>query len=158
MKLISFDQALGTTGYSIFENGRLVYYNKFTTSNGETAIRLREFKDFINKLFDEYEPNKVCFEEIQLQNNLYNNVETFKKLAYVQAILMEALEERGIPFEIISSNTWKSFCNIKGRTRAEQKKNAQLFVEENYKIKVIQDIADSICLGQCALNREINWG
>lgn len=162
--LIAFDQALNTTGYSIFKDGVLVKVDKFTTSDTSTAEKLKEFRGFINELFDETPPTKVAFEEIQLQqipgSNAHGNVETFKKLAYVQAILLEVLAERNINFEIISSNSWKSTCGIKGRARAEQKRNAQKYVENEYGIKAIQDICDSICLGRHVIeqeNKEINW-
>lgn len=162
--LIAFDQALNTTGYSIFRDGVLVKVDKFTTSDTSTAEKLKEFRMFINELFDEHTPSKVAFEEIQLQqipgSTAHGNVETFKKLAYVQAILLEVLSERDIKFEIVSSNSWKSTCGIKGRARAEQKRNAQKYVENEYGIKAIQDICDSICLGRHVIeqdSKEINW-
>ena len=164
MILIAFDQALNTTGYSIFKDGGLVSFDKFTTSDVSTAEKLKEFKGFIDKLLEDKKPNKVAFEEIQLQqipgSTAHGNVETFKKLAYVQAILMETLAEKGIAFEIVSSNTWKSTCGVRGRARAEQKRNAQKFVETEYGVKAIQDICDSICIGKHILekdSKEINW-
>jgi hypothetical protein len=36
---------------------------------------------------------------------------------------------------------------IRGRARAEQKRNAQQFVLNTYNIKAIQDICDAICIG-----------
>ena len=164
MILIAFDQALNTTGYSIFKDGSLVGFDKFTTSDVSTAEKLKEFMSFLDKLLESKKPNKVAFEEIQLQqipgSTAHGNVETFKKLAYVQAILMETLAEKGIAFEIVSSNTWKSTCGVKGRARAEQKRNAQKFVETEYGVKAIQDICDSICIGKHVLekdSKEINW-
>jgi hypothetical protein len=37
--------------------------------------------------------------------------------------------------------------NIKGRDRATQKRNAQLFVTETYNIKASQDASDAVCIG-----------
>ena len=163
-KLIAFDQALNTTGYSIFEDGSLVSYDKFTTSDTSTAEKLKEIRGFIIELFKTHKPSKVAFEEIQLQQipgtTAHGNVETFKKLAYVQAILLETLVEFNIPYEIVSSNTWKSTCNIRGRARAEQKRNAQKYVETEFGVKAIQDICDSICIGKHVIemdSKEINW-
>ena len=162
--LIAFDQALNTTGFSVFDAGSLVVFNKFTTSDTSTAEKLNEFRGFIIDLFNTYNPTKVAFEEIQLQqipgSTAHGNVETFKKLAYVQAILMEVLSEMNIKFEVVPSSSWKSTCGIKGRARAEQKRNAQKFVESEYGVKAIQDICDSICIGRHVIeqeNKEINW-
>lgn len=47
----------------------------------------------------------------------------------------------------VFSASWKSTLGIKGRTRPEQKKNAQQYVEKNYNIKTSQDAVDAICIG-----------
>ncbi len=162
--LIAFDQALNTTGYTLFEDGAIVSYDKFTTSDVPTAKKLEEFRTFLVDLLDTHKPSKVAFEEIQLQqipgSTAHGNVETFKKLAYVQAILLEVLSEKNIKFEIVPSSSWKSTCGIKGRGRAEQKRNAQQYVLKEYGVKAIQDICDSICIGTHIIeqeNKEINW-
>jgi hypothetical protein len=50
-------------------------------------------------------------------------------------------------FFTIPPSVWRSTCEIKGRKREEQKKNAQLFVKNKFNIDVDEDIADAIC--QC---------
>ncbi|MEG0153065.1 hypothetical protein [Clostridium sp.] len=164
-KLIAFDQSLNITGYSIFVDDVLVSYDKFDTSNGvDTSIKLKEIRDIISSLLDEQKPNQIAFEEIQLQqipgSSAHGNVETFKKLAYVQAIFLEICAERQLEYSIVPSVSWKSTCGIKGRGRAEQKKNAQVYVLHEYGIKPIQDIVDSICIGMHVIeeaNKETNW-
>ena len=72
---------------------------------------------------------------------------TYKKLAYVQAVLIQMLDELKLHYEIIASSSWKSTLGIKGRARAEQKKNAQIYVNTIYGIKATQDECDAICIG-----------
>ncbi len=48
-----------------------------------------------------------------------NNVVTYKKLAYVQAVLIQMFDELKLLYEIIASSSWKSTLGIKGRARAE---------------------------------------
>lgn len=55
--------------------------------------------------------------------------------------------ELKLPYQIVSSNTWKSKLEIKGQQRPEQKRNAQKWVLNTYDLKVTQDEADAICLG-----------
>lgn len=81
-----------------------------------------------------------------------NNVQTFKVLAEVFGVTQELLVEQGFVYHIVSSNTWKSKLNIKGRTRPEQKKNAQQYVLNTYNKKVSQDEADAICIGASIVN------
>lgn len=81
-----------------------------------------------------------------MQNQI-NNVSTYKILAEIFGITHELMVELNIPYQIISSNTWKSKLDIKGKQRAEQKKNAQQWVLNTYNQKCTQDEADSICIG-----------
>ena len=179
--LIAFDQALNTTGYAVFnrKDGSLVAYDKFTTESADEEYKLREIRDKVLELIDKYKPTKIAIEEIQLQQipgtTAHGNVETFKKLAHVQGVLYEVIAEKEsgvgvpayyeeIPFEVVPSVTWKSHCGIKGRARAEQKRNAQAFVLEHYGVKAIQDICDAICIGKYSLTDKkpvldegINW-
>ena len=70
----------------------------------------------------------------------------------------QALEKDKIDYEIVSSNTWKSTLGIKGRARAEQKRNAQQYVLDTYGVKAIQDTCDAICIGAHIIQKEgFNW-
>ena len=62
-------------------------------------------------------------------------------------VISELITELGLPLELIHSQSWKSTCEIKGRARAEQKRNAQEFVTNTYGIKATQDECDAICIG-----------
>lgn len=98
---------------------------------------------------EKYDIEEVVLEDIQMQNNVVNNVKTFKVLAQVQGAIIKMLSELQIPHFLILASTWKSQLGIKGRARAEQKKNAQEWVIKQYEVKPTQDECDSICLGNC---------
>lgn len=157
-RILSLDQSTRITGFAIFDDGSLVKVGKFDISPaGEIGNRLVRFRKKILSLIEEYNINKVCFEEIQLQNNVMNNVDTFKKLANVYGVLLETLVEIDMDYEIISSNTWKSKCGIRKLGREKEKKAAQDFVNTIYRIKVTQDEADAICLGYSCLQSDFDW-
>lgn len=157
-RILSLDQSTRITGYAIFDNNNLIKVGKFDISpSGDIGQRLVRFRDKILSLIKEYNINKVCFEEIQLQNNIINNVDTFKKLANVYGVLLETLVEIDMEYEIVSSNTWKSKCGIRKLGREKEKKAAQDFVNNTYGIKVTQDEADAICLGYSCLNFDFDW-
>ena len=82
-----------------------------------------------------------------------NNVQTFKVLSEVFGVIQELITELGIKYTVVPSATWKSTLNIKGRTRPEQKRNAQAYVLETYNVKAIQDVCDAICIGTHVLKR-----
>lgn len=162
--VIAFDQALNVTGYAIFKDGSLAKFDKFATTYPTTEGKLREIRNKVIEILDEYKPKEVAIEEIQLQqipgSSAHGNVETFKKLAYVQAIMLELFEERGVKCTIVPSSTWKSTCGVKGKARAEQKRNAQAYVLEEFGVKAIQDICDAICIGKHIItenSKVMNW-
>jgi hypothetical protein len=45
------------------------------------------------------------------------------------------LDEIKMPYEIVASSSWKSSLGIRGRARAEQKKNAQEWVVNTYSVR-----------------------
>lgn len=146
-RLLALDQASKVTGWAIFEDGELKSYGKISLDDPNTDTRLVQLRQNIQTLVADYNIDEVIFEDIQQQNNVANNVQTFKVLAEVYGVVSELLQEIQIPHSTVLAASWKSTLGIKGRTRAEQKKNAQLYVEQNYGIHVIQDIADAVCIG-----------
>ncbi len=146
-RLLALDQASKVTGWAIFEDGELKSYGKISLDDPNTDTRLVQLRQDIQTLVADYNIDEVIFEDIQQQNNVANNVQTFKVLAEVYGVVSELLQELQIPHSTVLAASWKSTLGIKGRTRAEQKKNAQLYVEQNYGIHVIQDIADAVCIG-----------
>ena len=153
MKVLALDQASITTGFAIFENGTLVDYGKFTFEDSDVAVRLVKIRNKVIDLIDKNNIDKVVFEEIQLQNNVVNNVKTFKVLAEVYGVILELIQEKNLAYDTVLAGTWKSFLKIKGSQRAEQKKNAQNYVKDTYNIKATQDTCDAICIGTYAINK-----
>lgn len=160
MRLLALDQASRITGYSIFDDKELISYGKFELIDEDLGKRLVKYRKKIEELIEKYDIEEVAFEDIQMQSQI-NNVQTFKVLAEIFGVTQEYLAEQGHSYQIISSNTWKSQLNIKGKKREEQKRNAQAYVLETYGIKATQDEADAICIGACVTkNRkkpDLNW-
>ena len=155
MRVLAFDQASRTSGYSVFEDGKLITYGKFTYDDEDFGERLVHIRNKIISLIDTYHPDKIAFEDIQLQNNVVNNVDTFKKLAEVFGVIYELVTERKIPHDIVLASSWKSLLSIKGRERAEQKKNAQAWVLAHYGVSPTQDECDAICIGVYASKKTV---
>lgn len=151
--ILALDQASRTSGYAVFQEEQLVASGTFTYDDDDFSLRLVKIRNKVISLIEQYNINKILLEDIQLQGQT-NNVETYRKLAEVRGVLSELACEMNIPHEIIHSQTWKSTLGIKGRERATQKRNAQLYVEKIYNKKVSQDCADAICIGTAHLKKE----
>ena len=146
-RLLALDQASRVTGWAIFEDGKLEKYDKILLDDPNIDTRLVQLRQNILALIESENINEVVFEDIQQQNNVANNVQTFKVLAEVYGVISELLQELQIPHSTVLAASWKSTLGIKGRTRAEQKKNAQQFVQHTYGVQATQDECDAICIG-----------
>lgn len=156
--ILALDQASQTSGYSVFKNGKLFAFGKFTFDDADLGERLCKIKNKVVELINEYEIDELIFEDIQLQQN----VQTFKVLAEVYGLIDQLASELKIPHRSYLASSWKSQLGIKGKDRAEQKRNAQKYVMNTYGKKCTQDEADAICIGDCAIKREslngfIDW-
>ena len=148
-RLLALDQSSRTSGYAIFEDGKLLTYGKFTYEDADFGVRLEKIRNKVQSLVIENHITEVVFEDIQLQDN----VETFKKLAEVFGVVYELLTEMGISHQTVLASSWKSTLGIKGAARPEQKRNAQEWVFKTYSAKPTQDEADAICIGNHVLSR-----
>lgn len=147
MTILALDQASRTSGYAIFCDDQLIDSGKFTFEDADIAKRLMKIRNKVEELINEFCIEKIILEDIQCQGNVVNNLETFKILAEVIGVLTELAAEKNLPYELVYSTVWKSTLQIKGRTRPEQKKNAQQYVLNTYGKKVTQDESDAICIG-----------
>lgn len=153
MRILAFDQSSRTTGWSLFEDNKLVTYGKFTYEDTDFGIRLVKIHDKIKSLIETHKPDEVVFEDIQLQGSTGNNVETFKKLAEVFGIVYELATEMGISNRSVLSTVWKGKLGLlhgRGQDRAAQKREAQAWVMNTYNVKPTQDECDAICIGMWA--------
>jgi hypothetical protein len=51
---------------------------------------------------------EVVFEDIQMQGNVANNVQTFKALAEVFGVIYELVTELNLPNTAVLASSWKS--------------------------------------------------
>ena len=154
MKILSLDQALQTTGWAIFEDEKLIKWGTFST-NPSYPIEERLFTIWnqLTALDREYNIGYVCFEDTQKQVNL----DTYKRLCYVQSIIMLWCRERGgISYSILSPSHWRKILKDKykinwGHKREEQKQAALEWVRQEYNGNFTSDSADAICIGRAGL-------
>ena len=130
--ILALDQSTQKSGWAIYnpDNNSLVDYGKIEPT-GDIWSRIISLRDWVRFTILSQNITTLVIEEIQLQNipgtSREGNVATFKKLAFVQAILIELAINLNIKYEIMPSSRWKSVCGIKGTKRTEQKKNATRF-------------------------------
>lgn len=151
-RILAFDQATERFGLSMFDDGKLVFYNLYTFT-GDLSCRLMKIREWLKVILDAWKPDMIYMEDIQYQNNVL----TFKVLAMLLGVVQELCYEKKIKHEIVSPNVWRKHNGICGRTRAEEKKVAKQLVEQKYGVKVSDDVAEAILIGRYGTMNSINW-
>lgn len=152
-RTMALDQASRVTGWAIYDNKNLIASGHFSISANKTMQqRLIAFVDHLDDLIAKYNIEKIYYEGIQYQSN----IETYKKLAYIQAMIIYNSECNNIPISELSPSHWRSLIKDKhkikfGRSRTEQKQKAQEFVKNFFNKNVTEDEADAICLGYAGI-------
>lgn len=150
-RTLAFDQASRTTGWAVYDNKTLIASGHFSISaNKIMQDRLKSFVLYFIDLVEKYHPEKIYYEGIQYQSN----IETYKKLAYIQAMIIYF--SNNIPIIELAPSHWRSILKNKhkinfGRSRFEQKQKAQEFVKQFFNKEVTEDEADAICLGYAGI-------
>ena len=149
--MLILDQAK-TTGYAVFEDGKLIGHGMVELGKKSDVYEniLLSAKQVIGNLIEKVQADVVVIEDIQQQNQ---NVGTYKKLAMLMGVLLCLFHEINTPYEIVPPSRWKSYCEIKGKKRQEQKENTLIFVKDKFGLgDITEDIADAVALGWYAVN------
>lgn len=156
-RILALDAATITSGYALYDDKNLIGYGHFTIKGDNTTARINEVKQWLTAAIEEWRPDSVCLEHIQLQsfnsNGKYTKgenlqVELYRVLANLQGVLLDFLYEIGIPSALVYSAVWRKFCDVTGKSREDKKKDAQRKVVRWFDLEVTQDEADAICLGK----------
>lgn len=147
-RVLALDDSTTVTGWAVFDNEELVGYSKIEMTQSSATERIAALRQWLLSMLVKWKPDTVAIEDIQKQEN----VQIFKVLAQLQGVMINTLFENKYSYDIVHVATWRSYCEIKGRTRAELKKNAQEKIKEWYDVSVTQDEADAICIGRYVVN------
>ena len=148
--ILALDQSTNVTGFAVFYNSKLKHHGTISFGGMDYIDRIIKLCDWVRRFIQDSNINYVAFEDIQLQ---HGDALTYKKLAQLQGALIFLLKQLDIPFEIVPSTTWKSYHGIKGKKRAEQKANAQIFVNTTFNIVATEDESDAICIGKYMVDK-----
>lgn len=147
-RILAIDQASHISGWAIFDEHQLIKSGIFETTKDNEIERDVEIKNWLIGMIENWQPDYVGLEDIQLQNiNGTMGVTTYKVLAHLQGILMETLYNLKIPYQLCIPAKWRSVVGVTGKTKNDIKKSMQLIVKKRYDITVTNDESDAIGIG-----------
>ena len=155
MKILALDLSTKSTGYAIFNDGKLIDYGCLTASQANPIDRIQKIIIDLDKILLQHSDiSKVYAEEVRPEGTGYGvgNLHTHRLLMYTQAAVAFLLHNKyaEVSFEFIYPSSWRSACGIKnGRgIKRDAAKAADIkFVQETFGLTVNDDIADAIGLG-----------
>lgn len=152
MKILSIDQSTTCTGYALFENNELIFYDKIKPGGSDFVIKLMNILSSLEKIIQKERPDKIVFENIQ--NQASKNIETFKKLSGLFYCLTLLCEKYQIDYNTYYASEWRKIIGFKGRmTRSELKQKSKALIKDKYGVDVIDDISDAILIGLADIER-----
>lgn len=155
MRIISFDQASITAGWSLFdENGYIDSGIIKKDKNIPINQRVPQMAEAICAKIKESKVDVVCIEGIQTQSNQRTVID----LARLQGGIMMYCEVKHIPIRILSPSEWRKILSFKLGSkvkRDELKIQAQDYVLEHYGLSVNTDEAEAICIN-AAVQKTLN--
>lgn len=150
-RILAFDQASITSGWAVFDDEKLIKFGHWTSDGEHSTERIAKTKYWFSNMIQVWNPDLVVLEDIQLQEFGGDAaVTTYKKLAHLQGVLKNYCYENGILYKIVPPATWRSFNQIKGKSRTDLKRNAQFKIKQLYDVKATQDDSDAILIGTWA--------
>lgn len=152
-RILAVDQATHTSGYAIFDNGQLIKHGVYVATSDNPVERNSLVENWLINMVNLWQPDLVALEDIHMQTTGHYktmNVPTFKMLAQLQGVLLNALYRLKIETDVISSNTWRFEVGVKGRSRTDRKDSMKFIVKSKFDMSVSDDVADAIGIGMSA--------
>lgn len=167
MNILAVDQARhGAWATFDYENKKLLDYGiwGYDSKNYTFEQAILHIEALLNEVIRTHDVGAVFLEDIQLRQN----VQSFKRLAQLQGVLVNLCEKTNILYNLVAPTQWQSFCKARGRTTKEikskitsveptSKKTSKILslqaAKEIYGIETENDnLADALMIGYYAIN------
>lgn len=151
MRVLAIDPSINKTGWAVVEDGQVITYGTIkTTAKQENLDRIIYIARELKMIFASKECEFAVIEKLLVfRGNSAKTIEVLMGLYYY--INCEFRKRNWLVVEV-APTTWKKHCKIEGKKRAEQKMNSIKHVKKLHKLKVTDDEADAICLGEYGCN------
>ena len=153
MLVAGIDASTTSTGISIMNDGALEYYTliDLTNEKKDSIKRVKHMMIEICKVLDNYKPDIVYMEKAFNKSN----IDTTIKLANLSGAVMFYCEKNNIEFFNPEPSAWRAKIGIqtgRGVKREVLKAEAIKVVQNEYGIKVHDDVAESCLLARSAFD------
>lgn len=150
MKILGIDPGTATVGWAVIEEkaGEIkaaAYGHISTSKKKETAARLAEIAQDLEKIIKKYKPDEAAVEDLFF----FKNLKTVIKVSQARGVILLVLENLRVKTAEYTPLQVKQA--ITGYGRAE-KKQVQVMVQKIFKLKTTpkpDDVADALAIALC---------
>ena len=154
MRILAIDSSINSTGWAILDNNELITFGTIKANKKLDAIdRINYITKELKSIFNTKECEYIAIEKLVVFHK--NSAKTIQNLNGLYVHLLCEFRKRNWLVIEVEPTKWKSYCEIKGRKREEQKENTIKYVKSKYKVDILEDEADAICIGEYGINLEI---
>lgn len=158
MLTLALDLSTKSSGWALFENQDLIKYGCITAGSANLFNRIDKMTKELSDILDSYNIDNVVIEDV-IPEDVHNNQQIYKVLTYLQGFILRELDHHSITnIKFYVSSEWRKLCGIKtgkGVKRESLKPQDIAFVQNQFDIKVNDDVADAICIGFAAVGGTI---
>ena len=150
-KLLSLDTSSSSTGWALFNNGKLVDYGLITPSNKNAHERLKDMVLGIYETVDQFSPAIIVIETPVV----VRNPQVQRLLTMIFGAVYGICIKNNIEFQELRPTEWRKLIDQdkKPKKRDELKEWSKNKVTELFSIKdVSDDVSDAILIGQAYIN------
>ncbi|MDN6408775.1 MAG: crossover junction endodeoxyribonuclease RuvC [Tetragenococcus halophilus] len=141
MKIIAFDQSTTATGWAVLKQDTAqIVESGVIKPKGETNDRIIQTVKKCLWLVEEFQVAFIFIEGVQYQKN----AKVLQILAKLAGTLEIMLIEKGYFVNVVKASEWRRRVGVKGRRRADVKKEAHKLVKEIYDIEAPEDEVEAI--------------
>ena len=152
-RLITIDGSTQKSGVALFINGK---YNKHVLLDFSKDKNMdSRFEEMSKSLWDNLSnnnPDVVYMEEVYSARD----PRTSKFLSRLQGVVYSWCMNNNCEFNTITPSSWRKqleFHQVKGVKRIQLKEQSIKYVLEHYDLKVNDDEADAICIGDAVIKK-----
>lgn len=120
VKILAVDQARhGAWAVYDYEEKKLLDYGTwgYDSKNYTFEQAILHIEALLSEVIRTHDIDAVFLEDIQLRQN----VQSFKRLAQLQGVLVNMCEKTNILYNLVAPTQWQNYCKARGRTTKEIK-------------------------------------
>ena len=113
MRICGLDCSTTATGWSMFDNDKLIAYGVIKPKGEDWRERVMNESLTLKEMFDKYSPNKIYMEDVPMKKG----ASTLMKLGAVQGCVLGLAATYKIQIDFLLPSQWRSPLNLYDGTR-----------------------------------------